>query len=177
MNKIIDTVLGLQQRDGLFSPRMGGDGCADYDAVDTLVKFWHTSDYRKKQITGCLERTYEALCCVRHPSGGFLWNAPNSIQWTDWIRHGLSLKHPFNWYYINRQLMAAKLRRGRPRFPRGWTRKGISCDEPDLFATFTRIMTIYLIAEVLDIPERGMRRRFLKTPGLGWHFQEVSVVS
>jgi len=167
--RIVDRVLRLQQRDGLFTPRMGGDGCADYDAIDLLVKMSRHDDYRIEDIRRALRRAYEGLQAVRHPSGGFLWNNPHTFVWPDWLRHACMLGSFSNWVYVNRQLLAARLHKGRRRYSDGWTVAGMPQEEPDLFATFMRILSVYLIAEVVDVPETHEPRRFLKGPGLGWH--------
>lgn len=167
--KVVGRVLKLQQRDGLFTPRMGGDGCADYDAIDVLAKMAQRQARRSDEISQSLLRAYRALERLRHPCGGFVWTAPESIKWHDWIRHACMVGNLDNWVYVNRNLLSAWLRRGQPRMPQGWTGSGIPAGEADLFATFTRVVSIALIAQVCDIPERLLNLRFLQAPGLGWH--------
>ncbi len=171
--KIIDRMLQLQQRDGLFYPGMGGDGCLDYDAVNILAMLLHQSDYRQGEIKATLERSLEGMKSVACPQGGFVWNTPESFRWYDWAGHAFSfLRHQslYHLYYSSRSLLSARLHRGRPRMPRGWTRTGIPAQEPDLFATFMRMQAAFLSLEVVDNHHPDPVGSFLRAPGLGWHF-------
>ena len=54
------------------------------------------------------------------------------------------------------------------RMPTGWVKQGIPLDEPDIYSTWVRCLTIGLICQVLpQLPHAVIKYNFLHTPGLG----------
>jgi hypothetical protein len=73
IEKIIDSTLSLQHKDGLFSPRGGGGACEDLDAVDILVNMSLRTDYKKEEIKNALLRAFHALKGMQNDDGGFVY--------------------------------------------------------------------------------------------------------
>ncbi len=173
MDNIIDRVLFLQQRDGLFSPLLGGGGCEDLDAIDTLVKIHNISTYRKEDIEMSLRKVYNGLLLMQNDDGGFVWARRKRFGVTEWLRNFLSIlehRNFYYWYYCNRKATRGQLTFHKPRYSPGWTKNGVPPDESDIFSTWFRCTSIGLICQVLDdVSLKNVEWRFLKTVGLGWH--------
>jgi len=71
--KLIDTVLSLQHKDGGFSPSGGGGACEDVDAVDILVNLYKQLDYRRDDIRQALQRALPNILRNQMPDGGFVY--------------------------------------------------------------------------------------------------------
>jgi hypothetical protein len=69
--KLVDTVLSLQHRDGGFSPAGGGGACEDADGVDILVNMYKQIDYRRAEIRHALRRCAGHVRRIQNPDGGF----------------------------------------------------------------------------------------------------------
>jgi hypothetical protein len=50
IERLIDSTLALQNRDGLFSPFGGGGSCEDLDAVDILCNARVRTNYRRRDV-------------------------------------------------------------------------------------------------------------------------------
>ena len=95
-----------------------------------------------------------------------LWQPQTLQQFKNFKKHN-SLPYL---YYSLRALLSGRMQRNHPRMPQGWTRTGIPVAEPDLFATFMRILAASLAMEVVSPGDSTRHCTYLKTPGLGWHF-------
>jgi len=71
MKKIVDSVLSLQQDDGLFGNGRGGGACEDEDAIELLAVITRTIRYRAGDIKKALVRAFWALWNRQNPDGGF----------------------------------------------------------------------------------------------------------
>jgi hypothetical protein len=69
--RLVDTVLSLQHRDGGFSPAGGGGACEDADATDILVNMYKRIDFRRADIRYALRRCLRLLLNLQNPDGGF----------------------------------------------------------------------------------------------------------
>ena len=72
-NKIVDTVLSLQQNDGSFSPTPGGGACEDVDAILTLVELVKQTGYRVGDVRLALRRALPHILRQQGTDGGFVY--------------------------------------------------------------------------------------------------------
>ncbi len=91
--RIIDSCLSLQKKDGLFSRNTEiGQTCLDYDALDLLAKASAATTYRAGDIEKCFIAAHAALWDLYNQNdGGF----PNSKE--KHVNNGL--RAPLNGYY------------------------------------------------------------------------------
>ncbi|HID06140.1 MAG TPA: hypothetical protein EYP10_03225 [Armatimonadetes bacterium] len=75
-NRAIDSILTLQQPDGLFYPRGGGMPEADFSAVMLLVGMIMRSEHRLVEVEACLRRVQYAIFAqgLHNDDGGFCAN-------------------------------------------------------------------------------------------------------
>lgn len=72
VERIIDSCLQLQEPHGLFSGKVVGQTCLDYDALDLLAKASLATDYRSDDVQKAMTRAYDALLGLYNPAdGGF----------------------------------------------------------------------------------------------------------
>ena len=76
--RIIDTVLPLQQPDGYFSRVPGGGACEDVDAVDMLVNLVKRTGHRLEDVRQALAAVVPHILRQQAPDGGFVyrWGRP-----------------------------------------------------------------------------------------------------
>ena len=95
LDQIVDTCLGLQTEGGLFgNPGFGsaiGQTCLDYDAIDLLVLSAVGRDYRRDEVTRCLESAIGGLELLRNQDGGWA-NAKYSRQ--SWLTNRVARRMP-----------------------------------------------------------------------------------
>lgn len=72
--RIIDSVLVLQQRDGLFDPSGAGGSCSDIDAIDLLCRCSRITNHRAHDVRRACLRSYAALLAKQNADGGFCWS-------------------------------------------------------------------------------------------------------
>jgi len=68
---LIDTVLGLQHRDGGFNTFGNAGACEDVDSVDILVNLYKRFDYRRAEIRYRLKRCVHHILTSQNVDGGF----------------------------------------------------------------------------------------------------------
>ena len=71
---LVDTVLGLQHRDGGFSSFGNAGACEDVDCVDILVNLYKRIDYRRAEIRYSLNRCVNHILRTQNDDGGFPYN-------------------------------------------------------------------------------------------------------
>ena len=169
---IMDKTLSFQNIDGMFAPQMGGGGCEDIDAVDTLVNLYLRTGYREQDVKKCLRRVYDAVCALEADEGGFIWGVRKRYGPMMYLRNLFSFWRQPDWYqwvFVNRRfLREQQLNPVKPRHPQGWVTRPIPIDESDLFSTWFRLLVIAYASMVIETPESGNDWRFLSAPGLGW---------
>lgn len=71
--KVIQTTLSLQQKDGLFGyeTQKGGEDCLDYDAVNILVNFSFLTPFMGEELKQSLKKLLKALEELVNEDGGF----------------------------------------------------------------------------------------------------------
>ena len=146
--KIIDSVLSLQQKDGLFATDGGGGSCEDLDAIDILVKLATLTDYRKGDIKQALLKSLEALVNGQNKDGGFSWKIEAKKGFIRRLRYFTKTS-----FYSDWRLMPFNTYRS------------------DMWSSWFRPLAIALI--VSTYPEEfgsDFEFKFRRLPGLGWHF-------
>lgn len=145
-DKIVDSVLSLQQPDGLFVPE-GGSACKDLDAIDILVKFSSLSDYRRAEIKAALLRALTTLTRGQNRDGGYSWKikANGNGSLFSRIIHVQSRAYYSSWKQMPYNLYSS-----------------------DMWSGWFRPLAIALITSVYsDKPVDSFK--FRRLPGLGWH--------
>lgn len=134
-DKLVDTVLALQHRDGGFSPTGGGGACEDVDAVDILVNLYKLYDYKRPQIRLALRKCLRHILSLQNEDGGFPYKR-NALQSHMGIPDTVAMPN-------------------------------IST----MFATWFRIHTLALIAEILTDEHTisGIKFNFNEALSMGWH--------
>jgi glycosyltransferase involved in cell wall biosynthesis/prenyltransferase beta subunit len=101
LERVIDSCLGLQQPDGLFSGCSAGHTCLDYDAVDLLAKASLATDYRRDDVCRAMHRAAGALMRLRNGDGGFAHckehpaRLPNGLKAAFFKQPGLARLIPY----------------------------------------------------------------------------------
>jgi len=169
---IIDKILSFQNIDGMFAPQMGGGGCEDVDAVDTLVQLFLRTGHRDPDVKKCLRHVYDAVCSLEAPEGGFIWGVRKRYGPGMYVRNLFSFwRQPdlYQWVFVNRRfLREQQLNPVKPRHPQGWVSRPIPINESDLFSTWFRLLVIAYASMIIDTPYSKCDWRFLSAPGLGW---------
>lgn len=75
---LVDTVLGLQHRDGGFHPRGNAGACEDVDSVDILVNAYKQADYRRRDIRLALRKCLRHILGQQNRDGGFPYTRDRS---------------------------------------------------------------------------------------------------
>ena len=80
LENLVDTVLGLQHRDGGFHPGGNGGACEDVDCVDILVHCYKRHPHRRADVRHALKRCLAHILATQNKDGGFPYNrdAPQS---------------------------------------------------------------------------------------------------
>lgn len=71
VEKMIESSLSLQSRDGMFTKEDGGGSCQDMDVIDTLVSLGLATGYKQKEIKEALLRALPAILSKQNFDGGF----------------------------------------------------------------------------------------------------------
>lgn len=169
--QIIDRILSFQNLDGMFAPQLGGGGCEDIDAIDTLVQLYLRTGYRENDVKRCLNRASRAIRALESPSGGFIWGVRERHGLAMYARNILSLWKQadlYKWIFVNRRFLREQIDPLKPRHPQGWISKGIPVDESDLFSTWFRLLALIYCSTVIESPLSKGEWHFLEAPGLGW---------
>lgn len=164
-DRVIDSTLSLQHRDGLFNAAGGGGSCHDLDAVDILVKFGMVTDHRRRDVRRALDRAYDALWTTQNADGGFCERCwPPKPSWKRRVVQMLRLD--------------GLLGKERPEEPpvyrySGWTEMECLVNESNVWASWFRPLALALIS--VRYPGEYLRPdiwTFRGLPGLGWHDPE-----
>lgn len=69
--RMIESSLSLQSRDGMFVRGGGGGCCEDMDVIDTLVSLGLATDYKQEEIKEALFKALPAILSKQNFDGGF----------------------------------------------------------------------------------------------------------
>lgn len=170
--EIIDRIIRFQNVDGMFAPQMGGGGCEDIDAIDTLVQLSLRTNYRTDDVKKVLRKSYDAIYALEAEGGGFIWGVRKRYGPWMYIKTLCSIfgHGDINyWVWINRRFIREQqLNPVKPRHPEGWVSRGIPIDESDLFSTWFRLLAIAYSSKIIETPESHLNWHYLEAPGLGW---------
>ena len=82
--RMIESSLSLQPRDGMFVRSGGGGCCEDMDVIDTLVSLGLATDYKKEEIKDALLKALPAILSKQNSDGGFYDNLRGSRAEFGW---------------------------------------------------------------------------------------------
>lgn len=77
---MIDAIISLGQKDGLFVHGGGGGSCEDMDAIDLLVRLSLRSSHRETEVKETLLRAALVLSTSQKNDGGFCWRIQPSLN-------------------------------------------------------------------------------------------------
>ena len=72
--RMIESSLSLQSKDGMFVMGGGGGCCEDMDVIDTLVSLGQATNYKQEEIKEALLKTLPAILSKQNSDGGFYDN-------------------------------------------------------------------------------------------------------
>jgi SAM-dependent methyltransferase len=161
-DRIIDSVLSIQQPGGLF----GGGACEDLDAVHTLVMMSAISQHRRQDVRVALERCFWRLLQTQNVDGGFpnyvaAPTLPKSLKRRLAERSGLMRLLPVSY---QGQTAARLWHYG------GWRELACPFTESDSWSAWFRPLALRLIADSYpDLAGGAPAGKYRSLPGLGWH--------
>ncbi|MCK4709748.1 MAG: hypothetical protein KAU21_14100 [Gammaproteobacteria bacterium] len=120
--EIIDRIISFQNIDGMFAPQMGGGGCEDIDAIDTLVQLSIRTDYRASDIKKVLLKSYNAITALESEKGGFIWGVRKRYGPYMFLRNLFSFvrnREFYQWVFVNRRFVREQINPLKPRHPEG----------------------------------------------------------
>lgn len=172
LDRIVDTILDIQDNQGFFSPVPGGWPCYDYDAIHILVNAYKLVDYRRLEIEKGLERAFHAVFGSQNCDGGFSHSKlkPRDILCPiKTCPFYFSGTNPWTWYFRIRRSVALVLRNETTVFT-GWTGKSRKCDESNLWDTWFRSLSLAEIANAIQLGDEFdlAETYFHKMIGLGF---------
>lgn len=177
--KIIDSVLSLQHKDGLFVAEGGGGACEDLDAIDILIKLTKLTDYRREDIKAAMISAFWGLVLTQNKDGGFSWrNVPSIFK-----IHKL-FQFKFNPQIVRGFLQNMKCFVMNPGHfltiyhYSNWSNMPHRVFESDAWSCWFRSLAILLIVSTYR-EEFGLNIncKFRMLPGLGWHIINDKVLS
>ncbi len=171
--RVVDRMLFLKQRDGLFFPGVGGGTCDDIDGIEPMIYFYHRNNYRRVEIKKALSKALASILKDQNEDGGFAWAKRANFGLTTVLYNLTGIfryRDPYMWYYCNRKAIGRKMRvRKNGKIVTGWNKLGRYYSESSLFDTWLRCTTIAEICSVLtDEPLAQIDWKSLTTPGVGW---------
>ena len=170
-DKAVDTILKLQDRDGLFAMSPGGGGCWDYDAIHLLVILGLKNDYRREAIKESLLHAYRSLVASQNTDGGFCESRmrPNSIiqSINNWPFY-FTGDNPYVWWSRFKTTSIISLKK-ELFIKNQWTSIGHAWHESDLWNTWFRLLAICEIEISIKLKTRLIENcNFHKFIGLGF---------
>ena len=115
---LVDTVLGLQHRDGGFAPWGNGGACEDVDCVDILVNLYKRFDYRRAEIRHSLGKCVNHISKTQNSDGGFPYNKdmPHSMMLIPDTKAAANTSTAFaTWFRIHTLALSAEIIPEHPR--------------------------------------------------------------
>ncbi len=110
--RLVDTVLSLQQGDGGFAPTRGGGTCENVDAVDILVNMCKQTDYRRAEVLLALRKAFWNVLSKQTPEGGFVykWGVPFEHMGMSRTRTPANVANMFStWFSVHTVLLIGEV--------------------------------------------------------------------
>lgn len=178
--KMIDSVLKIQSKDGLFYPFGGGGACEDVDAIDILVKLSSITDYKNDEIKSALYKAYKKILTYQNSDGGFCWaRRPSySLHYSYRYLNPFSKLYNFNYakFVIKRSILSPfvdKYKESNILLYSGWDKMKFKVSESDIWSTWFRLLALALIeSKYPELKNQNINFKFRRLPALGWHFNE-----
>jgi hypothetical protein len=146
IESMIDAVLRLPWRDGLFVHGGGGGSCEDLDAVDLLVRLSLASNHREQEVRCTLLRTARRIAGGVNADGGYGWRiVPRAWRGLSAFANGefqLTADIGASWLYALRtrsQIRSTHYYSSCRAYP-------YRIDRSDMWSTWFRPQTLLLIA-------------------------------
>lgn len=161
IERIIDSVLSIQDPDGLF----GGGACEDLDAVHTLIMMNLLTEYRSDQVRSALERCFWRVLQLQNLDGGFPNFAPKPHLKKKSRRRKLAEQFKLSKRFLSPNGYLSTWRYS------GWKQLECPLSASDAWSSWFRPLVLKLIADHLRIsavPTWGCGS-YRRLPGLGWH--------
>jgi hypothetical protein len=172
--KIVDSVLMLQDRDGFFAPSPGGGGCWDFDAADILIHCGYERGYRAEDVRGALMRLFNAILDSQNQDGGFCESRQRSQSVVN-VLLPRNLRTIFSGYkpsviYWKLRASLSNARTSREKLYTHWTEEGRFWHQSDLWDTWFRCLALAEIDTTLNLePSQDKKNwNFQKCIGLGY---------
>jgi len=143
-DKIIDNVIKLQNKFGLFGSKFGG-ACEDYDAIEILSILMKNSNYKFEVIKKTISKTYNTIIKNQNKDGGFSYRIDNRNVFNK-IKNVINQKE--NTYKYS-----------------GWTRMKSNFFRSDIWGTYFRVLAI---AKIEEMSNKKNKFRFYPLPGWGY---------
>jgi len=157
--RIIDTVLSLQDTDGYFAPTPGGWACYDYDAVHILSHAYRTTEYRRDDVEKSLKKAFDAIRFKQNIDGGFCQSKEKPSSIIDlFSNRDFFLRNDASYlaYYRMRKSLSIVLK-GKRYIHTDWTNKARLWKESSLWDTWLYCLCLAEISHTIDL---GMRSTF-----------------
>ncbi|MBL7070857.1 MAG: hypothetical protein ISS26_01630 [Candidatus Omnitrophica bacterium] len=170
--RIIDSVLLLQDEEGYFAPTPGGWACYDYDAIHILSHAYRTIDHRKNNIENSLKKVFHAIIAKQNSDGGFCQSSEKPSSMTDIFNNRdffIRNDAPYLAYYRMRNALSILLK-GNKTIMTKWTVKGRLWNESNLWDTWLYCLCLAEIANSIEIEKHLdlKNTNFHKMAGIGY---------
>ena len=170
-DKVVDAILKLQDRDGLFAMSPGGGGCWDYDAIHSLIILGLKNEYRKEEINKSLLRAYKSLLANQNTDGGFCESQMRSnsfLRSLKYLPYYFTGNNPFVWWSRFKTTSLISLKKNRL-IQNHWSNIGHAWHESDLWNTWFRLLAICEIESSVEIDDKLFDNcKFQNFIGLGF---------
>ena len=143
--KIVDNVMKLQNKYGLFGSKYGG-ACEDYDAIEILSILMKHSSYKYDLNKKAISKTYNMIRKNQNKDGGFSYNIDNRNIFEK-LKDKVKQKEYFYKYS-------------------GWENMKSNYFKSDIWGTYFRVLTIAIIDEMLN---KKNDYQFYSLPGWGYY--------
>ncbi len=155
VEQMVKSVLTLENPEGLFFPIAGGCACVDTDAIGILSLLYHLVPHYHKEIDAVLVRSKELILNLQSSQGGFVESGASSSQRLSGVNNNSG------------DLLAQIWTSGTSMKYSSWSVMEYDTDQPDLWSTYFRLLSIAYCDLVLK-KEQLKQWKFESIPGLAF---------
>lgn len=162
--------LRLQQSDGLFSPKLGGGSCEDYDAIHILAEAHRQFSKLRPDIEKTFKAAQHAILANQNPDGGFCWSHRAQFKLRNWVtivRDNFYVTDPCQLPVSVRSALAGQLKL-KNMIETGWSNVGRRWDQSSLWDTWFRLLALAEIEIVLKKKPFSTTWQPIPAPNFGW---------